>query len=321
MTDERRRQNVTHRLTGPGSPFELVEANIEGIACRVFRRGPRTLADVYRKAEASARCLYLVTDHCQVTCDEILRGANALGRALTNRLGAQVGTRVGIILRNRPEWPIAFIAATSIGAVATAIHRQQAAAELIAALDLAQCSVVIADEHFARELLELGDRRPVIVARDFASKGPAPTNWIFFDTLDTTTAAGSRATVSIDPEQEALIAFTSGSSSRAKGVVLTHRGIVTGMMNIMLGGAMSGMQTDRRMLETDVATRAAQPSPLAGGRNAGDDQRIPGCRPDSSGHARIQRDRHSWLRVTCEPDQRDPGRCAWRHHRDRLWID
>lgn len=238
-------QNATQRLTGPGSPFELVETRIDGVPCRVFRHGPRTLPDIYRKA--AARRPYVVVDRHEVSYDEVLLSAQALGQELANRHGVRMGTRVGIILHNCPAWPVALLAITSIGAIATLIHRQRPATERLADLDLCQCAVVIADPQGAHELRELGDRRPVIVIRDGAYQ-------------DLPATATSLPEVCLDPEQEALIAFTSGSSSRPKGVVLTHRSIVTGMMNMMLAGAVAAIHTQRRTLAADIALRAAQPA-------------------------------------------------------------
>lgn len=250
-------RDETKRLTGPASPFELVETRIDGRPCRVFRHGPRTLPDVFRKAATAGRRPYLIIDRHEVSYEAVLRGAQALGRELVDRHGVRVGDHVGMILHNCPEWPMALIALTSIGAIATLLHRQRPAAELIEALDLCQCALVIADQPIARELRELGDRRPVLVMHKRGDTGTAD-NWFCCDTLETT--AGTSPVARVDPEQEALVAFTSGSSSRAKGVILTHRAIVTGLMNMMLGGAIAATKTERRALPADAATRAAQPA-------------------------------------------------------------
>lgn len=37
---------VIAALTAPGGEFELVDAEVRGVAMRVYRRGPHTLADL-----------------------------------------------------------------------------------------------------------------------------------------------------------------------------------------------------------------------------------------------------------------------------------
>ena len=46
----------------------------------------------------------------------------AMATAIIDRYGLKQGDRVGICMRNYPEWPMAYVAATSVGCVAVGMN-------------------------------------------------------------------------------------------------------------------------------------------------------------------------------------------------------
>jgi long-chain acyl-CoA synthetase len=247
------------RLTGPGSPFELAPVESAGRRCKIFRHGPHTLSDLYRRSRAMGQRPYVICGEQSLTYDQVFGAASALSYVLVRRCGVVPGMRVGVLLGNSPQWLLAFVAVTSLGGTAVALQADRPAMELISALDLTLCSVVISSSSGARQLAELGDRRPTVVMRDGESRNDRPGHWLVFDTADTQPGAPGAP---IDPEQEALVAFTSGTTSAAKAVLSTHRNLMTGLMNMMLGAALSAANMPRRQPVASGVTRAPQTATL-----------------------------------------------------------
>ena len=103
-------------FTAPGAPFELIETQVRGVACRTFRNAPRSLAELYRAARAHDEKVCAVMDGVHLTYRELFSQAAVLAAQLRAE-GVDQGTHVGIAMRNRPEWLIAFVAISSLGAV------------------------------------------------------------------------------------------------------------------------------------------------------------------------------------------------------------
>jgi acyl-CoA synthetase (AMP-forming)/AMP-acid ligase II len=76
---------------------------------------------------------------------------------------------------------------------------------------------------------------------------------------DAETACAAFESHAVSPDDEALIAFTSGTSGRPKPVRLDHRGITSGLRNMMLGAALAAM---RKRCHQAAPARPASPSVL-----------------------------------------------------------
>src|SRR5438132_10128892 len=111
-------------IVGPGKPFELIEATPGGIPCRIFRRGPGTLLDLYKRAAALGNRELVVCGQHRLTTREVLARAYIVSRYLADEAGVRAGARVAVIAGNHPQWVISFVAITSIGATAVAIHNR-----------------------------------------------------------------------------------------------------------------------------------------------------------------------------------------------------
>jgi long-chain acyl-CoA synthetase len=239
---------IATRLIQRGSPFELQDALINGIQCRMFPKGPQTLLDIFRKAVSFPQREFLVADESRLSMGHVIDAASGIYCRLRTHAALMQGRRVAIIMRNCPEWIAAFIAVVSSGAPVVAIHAGAYATEILDALQDAQCHLAICDADEAQKLKDSSWNGEILLATD-----PAQPN----------TAVPLDFDDDVSPDAEALIAFTSGTTGRAKGIVLSHRNLVSGMMNMMLGGALTTMRSGMKPTTPASAPCTLMLSPLS----------------------------------------------------------
>ncbi|HEX3917783.1 MAG TPA: AMP-binding protein, partial [Caulobacteraceae bacterium] len=101
-------------ITGPGMPCEMEEIVIRGVATRVWKNLPPSLRSVAEAGRVHGDKIFLVHEDERVSFEAFFRAVSALAHDLAAR-GVVKGDRVAIIMRNIPEWPVAFYAAASLG--------------------------------------------------------------------------------------------------------------------------------------------------------------------------------------------------------------
>lgn len=212
--------------------FELLTTRIDGIETRTFAGMPRSLGDVYRSLGAYDDRVLIVSEQGRLTYGETLRKAAALASFLTSRGLAREGDRIAIAMHNCPQWTIAFIAITALGASAVLINNRSTSHEIAAALADTEPTAIIADAPCARRINRVGCKpaMALIVTHDTAACPAADA--ISFDEAIADWERATLDPVARAPEDEAVVMFTSGTTGTAKGVLLSHRGVLTGLMNI-----------------------------------------------------------------------------------------
>ena len=90
-------------VTGPGGPFELVEAEVGGERLRVFKNTPPSLRALFGAARARGDATFLVFEDERWSFADVMAKADALGAALAGRYGIRPGDRVAIAMRNYPD--------------------------------------------------------------------------------------------------------------------------------------------------------------------------------------------------------------------------
>ena len=106
-----------HALIGqPGLPSEIAEETINGVRLKVWKNQPPTLRAVAEMARDHGDKVFVVYEDERVTFSAFHRAVAAFAIELQAQ-GVVKGDRVAVIMRNLPEWVVAFYAAASIGAV------------------------------------------------------------------------------------------------------------------------------------------------------------------------------------------------------------
>ncbi len=211
------------QVTGPGQLFELTEATVGGREYRLFKNAPSTLGQLFAGARG-VESEFLVYEDERWTFDETMRHVDALAHTLVHTLGIAKGDRVGIAMRNLPEWIVSFAAILSIGAVSVSFNAWWTETELEYALGDSGISLLIADPERCDRALRPARSRdiPLVVVRGDRS-GPAADGVRHYD--DVVTLGDPMPDVDVDPDDDATILYTSGTTGFPKGAVSTHRAV------------------------------------------------------------------------------------------------
>lgn len=125
-------------------------------------------------------------------------------------LGVGVGDRVALIAENRPEWPIAYLAITGLGAVVVPLDAMLKKEDITPLIADAEPKAFVLSAKFldyAKGTMVEG-REIVMEGFDALPDGTAPDNLVTLDHL-------------------AAIVYTSGTTGNPKGVMLTHRNLLS----------------------------------------------------------------------------------------------
>jgi long-chain acyl-CoA synthetase len=221
------RAQAIAELTAPGQPFELVETVANGRRIRAFRNAPRSLREMF---EATATGLpFLAYRDERWTFAQAWADAARIGHVLVADCGVRPGDRVAISMRNYPEWILAFTAITSIGAIAVAMNAHWQADEMDYGLRDSGAKVLLAD---AERLERLARCAPIAGLEVLAVRtGAPPAGARSLAALVDAAGDPPMPPASIDPDDAATILYTSGSTGHPKGVVSTHRNVLSSLLS------------------------------------------------------------------------------------------
>lgn len=200
------------RLTAPGQPFETQVVSIRGRPVTVWTHVPATAAALFAALPAFGPREFLVLGETRVTYDGFIRAVTAVARDLAVR-GVVKGDRVAVAMKNCPEWPVAFMAVLLVGAIAVPLNAWWTAEELAYAVTDSGARVVFADDE------RRGRFTGVTVLDVETIAGPAR-DWALLPDMPP-------PGVPLEPEDDATIFYTSGTSGAPKGALGTHRSLTT----------------------------------------------------------------------------------------------
>jgi len=133
------------QLTAPGQIFEMEEVDIRGVPTRTWKNAPPTVRSVFDMSAAHGDATFVVYEDERTTFAEHHRIASTLAHRLRDTFGVESGDRVAIIMRNIPEWIMAFWGATLAGAIVVPLNAWWSGEELRYGLEDSGSKVAFVD--------------------------------------------------------------------------------------------------------------------------------------------------------------------------------
>jgi len=236
-------QTAWRQLIAPGSPFEVVTP--EDGAPRYFRHAACDLLQVIDAGRVHGDREFLVWQSQRLTFNQYYDQVDRLAGQIVARFGLQPGERVAIAMRNQPAWLVAFAAILRCGGVCVPLNSWGLRDELQYALQDSGARVLIGDEarlDTLREDLAHEQRATIVVG----AQGVFPEYCLRYEDLISEPAVALPAR-EVDPDAPALILYTSGTTSRAKGAVSSHRAICQALAALEFQGAFCAMSSPERV--------------------------------------------------------------------------
>ncbi|MEN2773997.1 AMP-binding protein [Acetivibrio clariflavus] len=201
--------------------FENFRVMVENVA----RKYPDRIAYSYKKDPRD-------TNTVDVTFSEVRDYVRNLGTELIS-LGC-TDKKVAIVGETSYNWICSYFALMAIGAIVVPLDKDMPVNELTGLLDFAECEYIVYSTSVEEKIMQIGDSvptlktyicmgepkmEPALKLSDLAERGKAK-----FENGD-----NSYYDYEIDPDRLATIVFTSGTTGKGKGVMLSQKNIASDM--------------------------------------------------------------------------------------------
>lgn len=218
--------SVVERLSVPGGPLETVPFERFGRTLPMLKFAPPTLIhyfDFFCAQQGDKT--FLVEGDVRMTFAQVHAAAREVAGGLVAGLGVKKGDRIGIAARNSINWIVAYLGTLMAGGCATLLNGWWSGEELAGGIELAGCTITLADAQRAARLEGQTYPGKVVVFGHDADwrTGLAP--------LLTNGGGSNTPLPELTGDDLATILYTSGSTGQSKGAYSDHRGVVQGTMN------------------------------------------------------------------------------------------
>ncbi len=237
---------------------------VRGVPVRVFDSAPPNMRMLWESTAAHGDKTYICYEDEHYSYADIHAQVRKLAHHMAAQ-GVQPGDRVALAMRNYPEWVVGYWAAISLGAACVGMNAWWTPHEMEYALDDSHPRVLIVDgerlERVSHILEAVRVRLPkamhVITVR---SDSELPTDAASWNDVMSSDDPGSLPAADIDPDDDATIFYTSGTTGFPKGAQLTHRGSIHNLLNLVYMSAAVASAEGKAIAAGDIEAPSAPPA-------------------------------------------------------------
>lgn len=188
----------------------------------------------------------IVTEEGSLTYLELDSLSTNIAANLQKSCGVQKGDRVAVLIGNRSQFPLMIFACAKIGAIMVPVNIKLSVDETQYILGHSKPKVLISEHEFSWKMAEIDNQAKGII--------PIEKNIFEIDGVDTfsqlTKDYQRLEPVLVNEEDSAFILYTSGTTGRPKGAVISHMNTIHSLMNY------------RNVLETDSSMKTLIAVPM-----------------------------------------------------------
>ncbi|KAG4378581.1 hypothetical protein GLYMA_17G064600v4 [Glycine max] len=152
-----------------------------------------------------------------------------------HKIGIRQGDVIMLVLRNCPQFALAFLGATHRGAVVTTANPFYTPAELAKQATATKTRLVITQSAYVEKIKSFADSSSDVMVMciddDFSYENDGVLHFSTLSNADETEAPA----VKINPDELVALPFSSGTSGLPKGVMLSHKNLVTTIAQLVDG--------------------------------------------------------------------------------------
>lgn len=248
------------QLTAPTAPFEVETVSFGGVPLKAFKNAETSLGAFLAAGRNHGDALFIQYQGESWTYEDFFLAVDKVCHWLIHEHHITKGDRIAIAMRNRPEWLVAFVAAVTVGAIAVPLNSWGKAQELRQGLLDSESSLVFADEARLAFIRELNEALPAVSADGQEADYTASMT----DILSRGKSQPAEV-VAVDKHDPAILMFTSGTSGRPKGALLSHFNCCQALMNVEFIGAgtyMTNMEEMNLQLASPILPKTLLAVPL-----------------------------------------------------------
>ena len=231
-------------LISAGADFEIEKIDVRGAPINTYKNALPTLKHMWEQTRQFGDRDYLVYQDERISYTDAHKIVDSVATWLLQN-EVSLGDRVAIAMRNYPEWLLSYWATLSVGASVVGMNAWWTEPEMLYAIEDSKPKVIFLDEErlnvFSGISAELSSVTPITVRTESADT--EITNW--GELLDTAPKASN---VEIQPDDDACIFYTSGTTGRPKGAQLTHRGCISNIWSMMFSASLQRLIGEKKGL-------------------------------------------------------------------------